>query len=49
MNAQLPRSPYDALRGLVYFPRMLDKIRIHAAVGLPEAYIAPLGEGFDGR
>lgn len=49
MKAQLPRSPYDAIHGLVYFPRMLDKIRLHAAGHLPEAYHEHLGDGFDGR
>jgi len=49
MNEQIPRSPYDALRGLVYFPRMLDKIRLYAAGKLPAAYHAFLGDGFDGR
>jgi hypothetical protein len=49
MSDQLPRSPYDALRGLVYFPRMLDKIRIHAAGKLPQPYHEHLGDGFDGR
>jgi len=49
MSEQLPRSPYDALNGLVYFPRMLDKIRIHAAGKLPPLYLPHLGDGFDGR
>ena len=46
----LPRSPYDQIHGLVYFPRMLDKIRLHAAGKLSEDYIANLGhdEKFDG-
>jgi len=26
MSEQLPRSPYDIVGGLVYFPRMLDFI-----------------------
>jgi gluconokinase len=33
---------------LVYFARMLDKIRLHAAVQLPGDYHANLGGGFDG-
>lgn len=43
-------SPYDQIHGLVYFGRMLDKIRLHAAGKLPEAYIANLGhdQKFDG-
>ncbi len=49
MADQFPRSPYDSLRGLVYFPRMLDKIRIHAAGNLPKPYHEHLGDGFDGR
>lgn len=49
MSTKLPRSPYDSIKGLCYFPRMLDKIRIHAAGQLPEAYHPHLGDGFDGR
>jgi len=49
MSEQLPRSPYDSIRGLVYFLRMLDKIRIHAAGELPESYHEQLGDGLDGR
>lgn len=46
----IPRSPYDQVHGLVYFGRLLDKIRLHAAGKLPEAYVANLGhqEKFDG-
>ena len=49
MPEKFPRSPYDAIRGLVYFPRMLDKIRIHADNGLPPLYHKHLGTDFDGR
>ncbi len=49
MPTQLPRSPYDTVRGLVYFPRMLDKIRLHAQGVLPECYHKHLGIDFDGR
>ena len=43
------RSPYLKVGRLVYFGRMLDKIRLHAAGKLPEAdYGANLGKGFDG-
>jgi len=49
MSEKIPRSPYDAINGLVYFPRMLDKVRIHAAGALPPGYAEHLGEGFDGR
>jgi Domain of unknown function (DUF5069) len=44
-----PRSAYDSVGGLVYFPRMLDKIRLHGAGRLPQEYHANLGDGFDGR
>src|SRR5262245_38403156 len=44
------RSPYAKVGRLVYFGRMLDKIRLHAAGKLPaEDYSANLGKGFDGR
>ncbi len=38
------RSPYDKVGRLVYFGRMLDKIRLHAAGRLPPDYVANLGE-----
>lgn len=44
-----PRSAYDRTGGLVYFARMLDKIRLHAAGKLRPDFHANLGEGFDGR
>jgi gluconokinase len=44
------RSPYVKVGRLVYFGRMLDKIRLHARGALPVAdYAANLGKGFDGR
>jgi gluconokinase len=49
MAEQFPRSPYDTVKGLVYFARMLDKIRLHAAGKLPELYLKHLGVDFDGR
>ncbi len=49
MDEKLPRSPYDVTSGLVYFARMLDKIRLHASGVLPEAYHKHLGRDFDGR
>ena len=49
MSEKFPRSPYDAVKGLVYFARMLDKIRLHAAGTLPEVYHKHLGVDFDGR
>ncbi len=44
-----PRSAYDRTKGLVYFARMLDKIRLKAAGQLREDYFENLGGGFDGR
>jgi hypothetical protein len=49
MAEPFPRSPYDVVKGLVYFARMLDKIRRHAAGTLPKDYHEHLGSGFDGR
>ncbi len=47
------RSPYAKVGRLVYFGRMLDKIRLHAAGRLPADYVANLGDGqfyvLDGR
>ncbi len=47
------RSPYVKVGRLVYFGRMLDKIRLHAAGTLPAEYHANLGESrpnlFDAR
>lgn len=43
------RSPYTKVGRLVYFGRMLDKIRLHAAGKLPPDYRANLGKGFDDR
>jgi len=47
------RSPYVKVARLVYFGRMLDKIRLHAAGRLPAEYQANLGDSrpnlFDSR
>jgi Domain of unknown function (DUF5069) len=43
------RSPYSKVGRLVYFGRLLDKIRLQAAGKLPADYVANLGKGFDGR
>lgn len=43
------RSNYDKTDRLVYFGRMLDKIRLHAAQKLPADYHPNLGKGFDAR
>jgi hypothetical protein len=44
-----PRSPYDQEGGLYYFPRMIDKIRLHLKGDLPEDYHEQFGNGFDDR
>ena len=38
------RSCYSKIGRLVYFGRMLDKIRLHAAGKLPADYVSNLGE-----
>ncbi len=47
------RSVYAKVGRLIYFGRMLDKIRLHAAGQLPPDYTANLGDSqffvFDGR
>jgi len=47
------RSPSEQIKGLVYFGRMLDKIRIAAAGKLPQAWQAARGttvkNSFDSR
>ena len=42
-----PRSGYDTVSGLVFFARMLDKMRLNAAGRLPVDY--NLGRGLDAR
>lgn len=46
---QVPPSAYDRTGGIVYFARMLNKIRLHAAGALRSDFHANLGLGFDGR
>ena len=41
------RSPGAKVGGIVYFARMLDKIRVHAKGELPAEYQGNLGERFD--
>jgi hypothetical protein len=47
------RSVYAKVGRLIYFGRMLDKIRLHSAGKLPAEYVANLGDGqfyvLDGR
>ena len=38
-----PKSPKEMTSGMMYFPRMLDKIRLHARGELGEEYRANLG------
>jgi len=40
------RSPFDQINGLVYFGRMLDKIRLAAAGKLPEGWQAARGMAY---
>jgi uncharacterized protein DUF5069 len=49
MSAFPVRSPAEKLGGLVYFGRMLDKIRVGAKGELPEEYQPNLGKGFDAK
>lgn len=44
-----PASPKATIHGLVYFRRMVDKIRLHASGELSEDYIPNLGRAFDER
>ncbi|MGJ8655493.1 MAG: DUF5069 domain-containing protein [Akkermansiaceae bacterium] len=43
------KSAYEEVGGMVYFARMVEKIRMHARGELPEEYVGYLGGGFDGR
>lgn len=51
MNPAPPdlRSPADTVGGIVYFGRLLDKVRLHATGRLPEDLVENLGKGFDAR
>ena len=42
------RSPYTTTGGIVYFARMLDKIRLHAEGRLPDAWVAAIGPAYPG-
>jgi hypothetical protein len=42
------RSPYARVGRLVFFGRMLDKIRLHAAGKLPPDYVVNLGDSKPG-
>lgn len=43
MSTQFPVSDHVKTRGVVYFARMIDKIRLHAAGQLPADYVGHLG------
>jgi len=43
------KSAYDKLGGIVWIPRMLEKIRMNQQKELPKEYLPYLGKGFDGR
>jgi len=43
------KSAYERLGNIVWIPRMLEKIRMHARGELPADYLPYLGKGFDGR
>lgn len=47
MRALPIRSPAEKVGGLVYFGRMLDKIRAHQRGELPDSHTPNLGKGFD--
>ena len=44
-----PRSAHDPTHGLIYFARMIDKMRLVREGLLPGAYLPFIGDGFDGR
>lgn len=47
-TAQVPCSPSVELNGFAYFPRMLEKIRLHAQGNLRSDLHDNLGKGMDG-
>ncbi|MFC7335587.1 DUF5069 domain-containing protein [Haloferula chungangensis] len=47
MSTRYPCSPKQEIEGLIYFPRLCDKIRLHAEGKLGEDYHANLGAGMD--
>ena len=53
MHTSTPVSAHVKTRGIVYFARMVDKIRLHAAGRLPADYVGHLGftdaTSFDSR
>jgi hypothetical protein len=51
MQNQTPVTDYKKTKGLIYFARMLDKIRLHAAGNLPPDYFVGVEDPtfFDSR
>ena len=47
MSYETPRSPRDEIDGVIYFPRLCHKVRLHAAGKLDPQYHANLGGGMD--
>lgn len=47
MQGEVPRSPYEQVGGMVYFGRMVDKIRLAQSGTLREDLRANLGKAFD--
>lgn len=45
---RVPKSAYEQTGGMMYFPRMLDKIRLFAQGNLRPDFHANLGKGADG-
>lgn len=46
-TSQYPCSPRTEIDGVVYFPRLCDKIRLNTAGKLGEEYLGNLGNGMD--
>lgn len=44
---QTPISPREEIEGMLYFPRLCDKVRLHAEGKLENDYIENLGGGMD--
>jgi len=47
ITPSVPRSAYDPVDGLLYFARMIEKIRLHARGALREDFHDNLGKGAD--
>lgn len=47
MSTRYPCSPQAEIEGLIYFPRLCDKVRLHQSGELDEDYHANLGGGMD--